>query len=380
MLELVQELLTFVSFRASNDSQSAQKAAITVDGDKLLQAIRWKLYSGSWTDSIAEQHGPTREMYQFIEKGYRNVPYKKVRIMALDFYKALFKNDKVSYKKIDFPEDFDEFIKSNIDTKMVSFEAFYADYNQIRQALNDRNILKFQEYIQSSTVEQLQREHDAKEFKVQAYDEWKQYKNEQEALQKQKKLEELKARRRRNPTQERLDRETKDMLRMLHQTTEPVFIRSPKSPEKAKKKKKKKYNNKQKKVPIAELSESEESQEEEDLEMLALRKTMETLEADEERRQEKLARRNHALFMKRYDELFHSDDTHRNMTEKEEGQGSSSLKDEDKECCICQEEDADTVLLPCQHYQFCFGCAERIINHNRQCPLCRQHIDSYTRF
>ena len=109
---------------------------------------------------------------------------------------------------------------------------------------------------------------------------------------------------------------------------------------------------------------------------------MEILHADEERREEELARRNHANFMKRYDELFRREDTHKNMTEKQSGQGSSSdlIDEEDNECCICQEENANAMLLPCRHYQFCFACAERILNHNALCPLCRQHIDNYQPF
>ncbi|KAI5060654.1 hypothetical protein GOP47_0025074 [Adiantum capillus-veneris] len=44
-------------------------------------------------------------------------------------------------------------------------------------------------------------------------------------------------------------------------------------------------------------------------------------------------------------------------------------------CCVCHEKPRDTVILPCLHFQYCFGCLlrHREVNSNT-CPSCRGPI------
>jgi hypothetical protein len=44
------------------------------------------------------------------------------------------------------------------------------------------------------------------------------------------------------------------------------------------------------------------------------------------------------------------------------------LAAEEELCVICMETKRDTVLVPCGHLQFCWGCVERLPNKN--CPCC----------
>uniref|UniRef100_A0A914E458 RING-type domain-containing protein n=1 Tax=Acrobeloides nanus TaxID=290746 RepID=A0A914E458_9BILA len=40
-------------------------------------------------------------------------------------------------------------------------------------------------------------------------------------------------------------------------------------------------------------------------------------------------------------------------------------------CCICMENNRDTILVPCGHHQFCNECAEKV----KICPICRRAIE-----
>jgi hypothetical protein len=46
------------------------------------------------------------------------------------------------------------------------------------------------------------------------------------------------------------------------------------------------------------------------------------------------------------------------------------------DCCYtCMEKEANTILLcPSNHAGLCVDCARKIIQHNMQCPLCRQDV------
>ena len=46
------------------------------------------------------------------------------------------------------------------------------------------------------------------------------------------------------------------------------------------------------------------------------------------------------------------------------------------DCCYtCMEKEANTILLcPSNHAGLCMDCARKIIQHNMQCPLCRQDV------
>ena len=46
-----------------------------------------------------------------------------------------------------------------------------------------------------------------------------------------------------------------------------------------------------------------------------------------------------------------------------------------RQCCICLDGKADTVLMPCRHSGVCFDCAQKV----RKCPLCRVPIDERLR-
>jgi hypothetical protein len=40
------------------------------------------------------------------------------------------------------------------------------------------------------------------------------------------------------------------------------------------------------------------------------------------------------------------------------------------ECCICLDRKSNTIIKPCEHYQFCIDCIYKC----ELCPLCRQKI------
>jgi hypothetical protein len=45
-------------------------------------------------------------------------------------------------------------------------------------------------------------------------------------------------------------------------------------------------------------------------------------------------------------------------------------QEEHGKCIICMDNDADTLLTPCGHFGYCWGCAARLV----LCPNCRQEI------
>jgi hypothetical protein len=44
-------------------------------------------------------------------------------------------------------------------------------------------------------------------------------------------------------------------------------------------------------------------------------------------------------------------------------------------CCICYDYQANTILIPCNHYDFCNHCIDIIYKDNKLCPICRQQIE-----
>ncbi|GIX65739.1 E3 ubiquitin-protein ligase, putative [Babesia caballi] len=50
----------------------------------------------------------------------------------------------------------------------------------------------------------------------------------------------------------------------------------------------------------------------------------------------------------------------------------------DTECLICLANRMDTVLLPCGHASFCYGCLQSL--RSQRCPVCRGAFTSYIRF
>ena len=46
-----------------------------------------------------------------------------------------------------------------------------------------------------------------------------------------------------------------------------------------------------------------------------------------------------------------------------------------KECCVCINEKADVLFLPCHHVVSCMSCAQRIRRERpAKCPVCRKEI------
>ena len=45
------------------------------------------------------------------------------------------------------------------------------------------------------------------------------------------------------------------------------------------------------------------------------------------------------------------------------------------ECCLCMDQPADAVFVPCGHAVFCAPCAKRSLGAKRRCALCRQRVD-----
>lgn len=53
-----------------------------------------------------------------------------------------------------------------------------------------------------------------------------------------------------------------------------------------------------------------------------------------------------------------------------DSEGAADDDDEDVECCVCMEADADARLVPCGHDQMCMNCAKQV----NECPICRAEI------
>lgn len=62
----------------------------------------------------------------------------------------------------------------------------------------------------------------------------------------------------------------------------------------------------------------------------------------------------------------------------QEGEGTEENGEEDEEkCCVCFENDADTLAVPCGHRVVCASCSKQLnkdSNHKTVCVLCREPI------
>lgn len=48
-----------------------------------------------------------------------------------------------------------------------------------------------------------------------------------------------------------------------------------------------------------------------------------------------------------------------------------------KQCCVCMERPANTLLLPCKHTDFCYTCASEVMSSPPpRCPMCRTPVTS----
>ena len=43
-------------------------------------------------------------------------------------------------------------------------------------------------------------------------------------------------------------------------------------------------------------------------------------------------------------------------------------------CLICNDNQVDTVLLPCRHARMCMECVQNVMLHSGNCPFCREPI------
>ena len=43
------------------------------------------------------------------------------------------------------------------------------------------------------------------------------------------------------------------------------------------------------------------------------------------------------------------------------------------ECCICLDNEKNSIFIPCGHYYCCINCSKQI----KKCPICRMHISNY---
>lgn len=50
--------------------------------------------------------------------------------------------------------------------------------------------------------------------------------------------------------------------------------------------------------------------------------------------------------------------------------------DGETRCIVCMENKCNTMLLPCEHTNFCVDCAALIRNDKNKCPFCRELIES----
>lgn len=70
--------------------------------------------------------------------------------------------------------------------------------------------------------------------------------------------------------------------------------------------------------------------------------------------------------------------------------GASQQTRNDDNCAVCLTAKRDTIVEPCNHLRFCYGCIEKLHESTRRrtrrrndvkpsCPICRKPIDSYKR-
>ena len=47
-------------------------------------------------------------------------------------------------------------------------------------------------------------------------------------------------------------------------------------------------------------------------------------------------------------------------------------------CCICLNQNVNSVLIPCGHLTLCYGCAElQSKSRQNRCPICRTDVKSF---
>jgi hypothetical protein len=51
--------------------------------------------------------------------------------------------------------------------------------------------------------------------------------------------------------------------------------------------------------------------------------------------------------------------------------------DQSGDCIICYDNNAYTVILPCNHKNMCYKCTQQVCILKSRCPICRQHILGY---
>ena len=45
-------------------------------------------------------------------------------------------------------------------------------------------------------------------------------------------------------------------------------------------------------------------------------------------------------------------------------------------CCICADQNRNTVCLPCRHMSMCFNCTKDFLERQKDCPICRKPIEN----
>lgn len=49
-------------------------------------------------------------------------------------------------------------------------------------------------------------------------------------------------------------------------------------------------------------------------------------------------------------------------------------------CCICLDNDVNSVLIPCGHLSLCYGCCEvQGRQEENLCPICRSKVDYFVK-
>ena len=56
--------------------------------------------------------------------------------------------------------------------------------------------------------------------------------------------------------------------------------------------------------------------------------------------------------------------------------GGESTHHDETLCVVCMDSSRDTLLVPCGHVVLCSGCAQRIADSFKECPMCCAEIAS----
>lgn len=54
-------------------------------------------------------------------------------------------------------------------------------------------------------------------------------------------------------------------------------------------------------------------------------------------------------------------------------------KTDDTECSVCMAEENVAAFAPCGHQCVCMACAQRVMEQNRRCPVCREPCTGFLR-